>query len=87
MKQEKTKERMEYIARTIVCVLESVDEFLGTQGLSDIEKMDVKGILVCEITKDMTKSEYGIGTLGHVIDDMKNSIRNSSVGETRGTIQ
>ena len=87
IKKEKTKDRMEYIARTVDCVLESIDEFLVLQCLSEAEKMDVKGILMCEMTKDMTESEYGMSNLIHVVNDMKNTIWNSSAGETQGTMK
>lgn len=87
IKKEKTKERMEYISQTIVCVLDSLDEFLAAAGLSDIEKMDVKTILVCEMTKELSTSEIGMKNLIHIINNMKNSLRNLPDGETKGAMQ
>lgn len=87
IKKEKTKERIEYISQTIVCVLDSLDEFLAAAGLSDIEKMDVKTILVCEMTKELSTSETGMKNLIHIINDMKNSLRNLPDGETQGAMQ
>ena len=87
IKKEKTKERMEYLARTAVCVLESVDEFLGTKDLSENEKMNVLGALICEMAREMSQSYAGVCTLVHVSEDIKNSLRNLPAGETQGAMQ
>ena len=76
---QERKKRIEYIARTTVSVLESVNEFLSVIDLSEDEKMDVFGTDICEMAREMSRSDAGMRNLAYVMDDMSNSIQNSPV--------